>query len=55
MNEAQRVVLPDGRLHLHHGPIDLICQAWGAPDAVKAGYRRAAMRFDGLLTELVTE
>lgn len=41
----------DGRLHLNHGPIDLICQAWG--DA--AAHDRAVVRFDGLLEELVSE
>lgn len=45
----------DGRLHLQHGPIDLICEAWGAGADVQAGYRRAAIRFDGLLEELVAE
>lgn len=47
--------LADGRLHLHHGPIDLICEAWGSPAAVTAAYRNATFRFDGLLEELVTE
>jgi uncharacterized protein len=41
--------LAQGRLHLQHGPIDLICAAWG-PGA-DAGYRRATARFDGLLEE----
>jgi uncharacterized protein len=45
--------LAQGRLHLQHGPIDLICAAWG-PGA-DAGYRRATARFDGLLEELVSE
>ncbi len=45
--------LADGRLHLNHGPIDLICQADG-PDR-SAGLQRAILRFDGLLEELVTE
>jgi uncharacterized protein len=47
--------LPDGRLHLQHGPIDLICQAWGEAEAVNAGHRRAATRFATVLTELVSE
>ncbi len=50
---ALGAILPDGRLHLQHGPIDLICAAWG-PGA-HAGYRRAAARFDGVLAELVAE
>lgn len=43
--------LADGRLHLHQGPIDLICQAWGD----EAAYARAVARFDGLLAGLVAE
>ena len=49
----QASLLPDGRLHLNHGPIDLICGAEG-PGA-EAGFRRAVVRFDGLLEELVAE
>lgn len=49
-------LLPDGRrLHLGHGPIDLIVQAEGPDTAVAEGYRRAVARFDGLLEELVAE
>ena len=55
MNGPQIQLLPDGRLHLHHGPIDLICQAWGADAAIPATYRRAAVRFEGLLEDLVAE
>ena len=55
MNGPQIQLLPDGRLHLHHGPIDLICQAWGTPEQVQAACRRACLRFDGLLEELVAE
>ena len=55
MNRPQIQRLPDGRLHLHHGPIDLICQAWGPNAAVQAACRRAALRFDGLLEDLVAE
>jgi ApbE superfamily uncharacterized protein (UPF0280 family) len=45
--------LPDGRLHLHHGPIDLILSAEG-PGA-EGAEARAVARFDGLLEELVAE
>ncbi len=55
MNGPQIHLPPDGRLHLHHGPIDLICQAWGAEPSIRAAYRRACLRFDGLLAELVAE
>lgn len=46
------------RLHLHHGPIDLIIQAWGsdAGDAqVMQAYRSATRCFDSLLQQLVDE
>jgi ApbE superfamily uncharacterized protein (UPF0280 family) len=47
---------PDGsRLHLQHGPIDLIVEAWGAPGDVAEAYRRAWERFQPLLDELVAE
>ena len=49
-------LLPDGRrLHLGHGPIDLIVQAEGAEVVVAEAFRRAVARFDGLLEELVAE
>jgi uncharacterized protein len=44
-------LLPDGRLHLQHGPIDMIVQAEG-PGAAE-GLARAVARFAGLLQELV--
>lgn len=51
---AQAGWLPDGRrLHLHHGPIDLVIDAAG-PDR-DAALARAAARFEGLLEELVAE
>jgi len=47
---------PDGsRLHLQHGPIDLIIEAWGEPDDVAGAYRRAWERFQPILDELVAE
>jgi len=55
MNGAQSRLLPGGRLHLHHGPIDVICQAWGDSGAVTEGYRRAIARFSTVLEELVAE
>ncbi len=48
--------LPDGRrLHLQDGPIDLILEAFGAPEAIRAAYQAAATRFRGLLDELCDE
>lgn len=52
---AETRILADGRLHLNHGPIDLIVQAWGRAGAISAAYARATTRFTGLLDELVTE
>lgn len=50
----QIAYLPDGaRLHLNHGPIDLIL--WADPKARNAAYALAARRFSGLLEELVAE
>lgn len=47
---------PDGsRLHLQHGPIDLIIEALGEKEAVAAAYRQAWDRFQPLLDELVDE
>jgi ApbE superfamily uncharacterized protein (UPF0280 family) len=47
---------PDGsRLHLQHGPIDLILEAWAPAPAVAGAYRRAWERFRPLLDELVAE
>lgn len=47
--------LPDGRLHLQHGPIDIIAQAFGPEPAVRAAHARAATRFATVLDELVAE
>jgi hypothetical protein len=48
--------LPDGeRLHLQHGPIDLIIGADGEPGARVAAFQAAAARFDTVLAELVAE
>jgi len=53
---ATHRLLPDGRrLHLQHGPMDLIVTAEGTPDAVRMAYGRAVARFDTILTELVAE
>jgi len=49
-------LLPDGRrLHLHDGPIDVIVEAFGAPDQVRIGYAAAAGRFVTILDELCSE
>jgi uncharacterized protein len=52
----QIALLPDGkRLHLQDGPIDLIVEANGREDDVRAAYRAAAQRFVGLLDQLCEE
>jgi len=53
---ARAQQLPDGnRLHLQHGPIDLVIEAFGAPGAVAAAYDRAVARFPAILPALVDE
>ena len=47
--------LDDGRLHLHHGPIDLVIGADGAPDAVRQACSAAIDSFATVLEELVCE
>jgi len=47
--------LPDGRLHLQHGPIDLIIEAFGANAEVERAYRQAFDRFGDILPTLVRE
>ncbi len=55
MSGAVATHLPDGRLHLQHGPIDLIIEAFGAPSEVEAAYRQATARFGDILPILVSE
>ena len=55
MRGAQVDRLADGRLHLHHGPIDIIARAWGVPSAVAMGEARIIARFRTILDELCSE
>jgi ApbE superfamily uncharacterized protein (UPF0280 family) len=56
MDGPQISWLPDGkRLHMHHGPIDLIVEAFGDEPERQAAYRQAAARFQTILGELVEE
>lgn len=56
MNAPQASLLPDGRrLHLNHGPVDLIVEAFGAAREVQASYAQATARFRTVLEELVEE
>jgi len=43
------------RLHLQHGPIDLIIAAFGPSEAVEQAYAKAWTRFQTILEELVAE
>lgn len=52
---AQRARLADGRLHLNHGPIDLIIDARGEAIEVERAYGQAWARFPFILPELVAE
>lgn len=51
----QSTMLPDGRLHFSHGPIDLVIQADGCADAIQSAHQRAWRRFETVLAELVRE
>lgn len=55
MSGAARARLPGNRLHLQHGPIDLIIEAWGEPREVELAYEQAWRRFDDVLETLVSE
>ncbi|MER8763934.1 UPF0280 family protein [Mesorhizobium sp. M0968] len=56
MNGPQAHWLEDGRrLHLNHGPIDLIVEAFGDASECSAAYRQAVARFQTILVELVEE
>lgn len=56
MAGASARLLADGRrLHLQHGPIDVILQAWGEAAEVARARHQAAAAFDGLLDGLVAE
>lgn len=52
MSGPAAAMLPGGRLHLQHGPIDLVI---GADGEREAAFRAASARFATLLEELVTE
>jgi uncharacterized protein len=53
---AQIQLMPDRRrLYLHDGPIDVILEAFGAADEVRAAYGAATQRFATVLDELCGE
>lgn len=49
----QAARLADGRLHLHHGPIDVVLRGWGRDAALAE--QAALARFPAILPELVGE
>ena len=55
MSGAARARLPGNRLHLQHGPIDLVIEAWGEPSEVELAYEQAWRRFGDILDTLVSE
>jgi len=55
MSGAARAMLPGNRLHLQHGPIDLVIEAWGQPQEVALAYEQASQRFEDILPTLVSE
>ncbi len=56
MQGALAALLPDGRrLHLQHGPIDLVIEAMGPAEECAAAYAQATARFETVLEELVAE
>jgi ApbE superfamily uncharacterized protein (UPF0280 family) len=52
---AQNARLPGNRLHLNHGPIDLVISADGAAREIERAYAQAAAIFPNILPELVAE
>ncbi len=55
MSDARCARLADGRLHLQHGPIEVLIECWGQRDEVEAAYLQARRRFGTILEELVAE
>ena len=56
MNGPQVAWLPDGRrLHLNHGPIDLIIETFGEERERRRAHEAAVSRFQTVLAELVSE
>jgi hypothetical protein len=47
--------LPGDRLHLNHGPIDVVLKAWGTPENVRAATRAVARTFPRVLPTLMEE
>jgi uncharacterized protein len=55
-NAPISALLNDGRLHLQHGPIDLVIEAFANDHReIAIAYEQASMRFSSLLSSLVLE
>ena len=52
---AQRRLLDDGRWHFQHGPIDIVLQLAGEPQACADALENTWHRFEQILPELVSE
>ena len=52
---AQRRLLDDGRWHFQHGPIDIVLQLAGEPQACADALENTWLRFEQILPELVSE
>ena len=52
---ARAAYLPDGRLHLSHGPIDCLCRAAGEADEIARAYAQAEAAFPDILPSLCAE
>jgi uncharacterized protein len=52
---AQASLLPGNRLHLNHGPIDLVISADGEASDVRRAYQVAAAMFPNILPDLVAK
>ena len=55
MTSPAQAWLPDGRLHLQHGPIDLVIGARGAASGIERAQQQAWHRFQDILATLVAE
>lgn len=55
MWEPTAARLPDGRVHLQHGPIDLVLEAEGPAQEVEAAYAQAHSHFPDILPRLASE
>lgn len=55
MSGPSAAIFDDGRLHLQHGPIDLIVEAFGSQNEVAKAYHQAQKCFSSILPDLAEE